>query len=359
MSRSAYVRVARHAGLRQAEALVQALLELEGAPEAIAATLRAHQLVGLVVHALPEGELERRLPAATARAIRERAVPVTPVATLVHGFEEARVALAAAGIELRVLKGFVLAERLYGGLAARPQHDLDLLVRRRAFGRARAVLRRLGFDGGSRDLHSRTLSRGPLKIDLHWCLRWAPAFRIDEARVWAAPETVKTAGISFETLSDEWTLVLLALGAFEDLGQGMAKLKQLLDLYLYLRRVDGQRDWAAFFAARETENLGTITATVFALTLALFEAQGELPRLAAALPPAAASRALDLVFAPRKSPESLRWFADVYPGSLAHYLAWFWLAGFPANLRNTGAARPLASLKLALSARRRWPPPPA
>ncbi len=356
MSRSAYVRVARHAGLREAQGLARALAELEGEPDTIAATLRSHQLIALVTGALSPGGLDAALPEATARAVRARALAPVPIETLVAGFEEARRALQDAGIPVLLLKGFVLADRLYGGLGARPQHDIDLLVRRRQFASARRVLQRLGFEDSDHDLHSRTFARGALKVDLHWCLRWAPAFRVDEARLWRESEGATLGSLGCQTLSDEWTLVLLALGSFEDLGQGMAKLKQLLDLYLYLRRVDATLDWAAFFRARESERLGEIVETVFALVVALFDARDELPRLCAAVDArrfAPRERALDLVFAPRKEPRNLAWFARVYPGSLAHYLAWFWYGGFPRNLRPWNAARLVASLRVAFSGRRR------
>ncbi len=356
MSRGVYVRLARHAGLAQSEPLAAALAELDGEPTVVAATLRSHQLVGLLLYALPDGELERRVSPALAQAIRSRATPTAPLVSLLDGMREAQDVLRSAGIGVRVLKGFALARRLYGDVAARPQYDVDLLVRRREFGPALRVLRRRGFVPAGRDLHSRTLERGSFKLDVHWCLRWAPAFRVDEARVWADAATADAEGHRFETLSEEWTLVLLALSAFEDLGQGMVKLRQLLDLYLYLRGVDARFDWPAFFRARQPENLCGITEAVFALTAILFEAEGELPRLHEALSAGATTgreRALDLVLAPRKSPENLAWFASVYPGSLAHYLAWFWLGGFPGNLRHWKSARPIASLKLALSARRR------
>lgn len=349
MSRSAYVRVARHAGLREAAGLRRALAELDGAPDTVAATLRAHQLVTLVTAALAPEPLESALPPSTARAVRERIPPAVPFAALVAGFREAREALLSAGIPVLLLKGFVLADRLYGGLAARPQHDVDLLVRRRQFAAARRVLRGLGFEETGRDLHSRTFARGLLQVDLHWCLRWAPAFALDEARLWRDAEPAGLQGLECETVSEPDTLVLLALGTFEDLGQGMAKLKQLLDLYLYLRRVDGAFDWPAFFTARAAERLRGIVETVLALTVALFDAPLELPRLTAALPPGRAvdrETALALVFAARKAPENLAWFASVYPGSLAHYLAWFWYGGFPGNLRAGAWARLAGSVRV-------------
>jgi hypothetical protein len=40
---------------------------------------------------------------------------------------------------------------------------------------------------------------------------------------------------------------------------------------------------------------------------------------------------LRLVGAPAKERANLAWFGRVYPGSLAHWLLWFWVFGFPEN----------------------------
>jgi len=136
----------------------------------------------------------------------------------------------------------------------------------------------------------------------------------------------------------------------------MTKLKQLLDVYLLLRELDEGFDWDEFFDGRARENLTGVTGTVLALVVALFEGTGELPRLVAALgrrgrpcDDAQQRLALDLAFAPRKCPESLAWFKEVYPGTFWHYLLWFWLGGFPANLR--GVSRIGAALRVALERR--------
>jgi hypothetical protein len=266
-----------------------------------------------------------------------------------------RAALDLEGLPWLLLKGFYFAERLYGGLERRPQHDVDVLVRERDFAPALTALRRLGFVRQSYDLHSETLARASFRLDVHRCLRRAPAFRVDEASLWDAALPVRIAGSDFLTLSDESTLVFLALAAFEDLGQGMAKLKQLLDLYFLLRACDAGLDWEGFFARRERENLQGVGVNVFALAMELFEARAEMPRLAAVLDARrplierpGRENAFDLVFARRKRPENLAWFAAVYPGSLALYLAWFWYGGFPANLGHFSARRLLASLRLAV-----------
>ena len=164
-------------------------------------------------------------------------------------------------------------------------------------------------------------------------------YRIDEDAVWQSAKSVRLDPIDVVTLSDEFTLVLLGVSCFEDLGQGMAKLKQLLDLFLFLRQMDASLDWQAFLAARARERIDAIVAHVFGLVMLLFEGEADLPRLKSALARrqdrgVAPTRelALTLVSAPRKHPASLSWFAQIYPGSLAHYLAWFWVAGFPDNV---------------------------
>jgi hypothetical protein len=63
------------------------------------------------------------------------------------------------------------------------------------------------------------------------------------------------------------------------------------------------------------------------------------------------------VFAPRKHPANLEWFASLYPGSLKAYLAWFWFHGFPGNLSGLTASRLLASIRLASRHRAHGPGP--
>jgi hypothetical protein len=345
MALDGFVRVAKHAGLDEPAALLDALAALDGEPEAVADALRRHHLIGLARTRVSDADLRARLAPALADAIVSRR-PVGRVApsVLLAAYADVRRALAADGIEVLVLKGFYFAERLYGGIDRRPQPDLAVLVRPRDFRRTLAALRATGFVRRKRDLHSIGLRRGDVQVDVHRHLRWAPVFAIDEEAVWRTALDVDVQGTPVRTLSDEYTLVFLLLAAFEDLGQGLAKLKQLLDVHLLLRAVDPTMDWEAFFVRRRAENLLDVTVNVLVVCVTLFDASAELPRLAAAL----ASRGdrcvlrgrddvCRLVGAPAKSRASLVWFGRVYPGSLAHWLAWFWLFGFPENL---GRLRP-------------------
>jgi hypothetical protein len=276
------------------------------------------------------------------------------------GFDEVRRRLEHEGIPVLLLKGQYLAERLYQVPAWRPQFDIDVLVRERHHRMGSRNLVAGGFVRTAYDQHSVTFSRGDLKVDLHRCLRSAPAYKIDEDAIWASAPQVRVGGLEARTLSDDYLAVLLVLGAFEDLGQGMTRLKQMVDLYLFSKQLERSFDWDAFFRRRESEGLADVSAAVMALVVALFEAQADLPILAAALdrrghrPDAAVARtALDLVFAARKSPDNLAWFQRVYPGSFSRYLLGFWLGGFPSNVRALWTGRATETLRVLLGRHQR------
>ena len=217
---------------------------------------------------------------------------------------------------------------------------MDVLIRTTARRLARRALVEAGFHRTAYDRHSTTFTRGRLKVDVHGWLRRAPAYRLDERLIWSSAQPVTVAGLEARTLSDEFALVMLLLSLFEDVGQGTTRLKQLLDGYLLLRQMDAVTDWDAFFDRRARENLASIAGTILDLLVTLFHADRDTPHLRDALETRRASfttmtraEMLDLVFAPRKDPRNLEWFRRVYPGSLPRYLLWFWMGGFPANVR--------------------------
>lgn len=352
-----YVAIAKGIGSADANAVVLAVAALRDDPETVADALRAHHLIGFVRRAIDESRGADGVPAELLAALASRRpIQRASVEALCELFDEVRRELAQAGVPAVLMKGLSLAERLYGGLDRRPQFDVDVLVPRRLFKAAIRALRRRGFASAAYDLHSRTVVRGEGKVDVHHALRWAPAYRLDERALWNDARDVTIAGRPVRTLSDEHTLVMLILNAFEDVGQGMVRLKQLLDLWLLVRNVDGTLDWQRFLERRARENLLAVSVNVLALVLDLFEARGLAPHLDAALRPHAgrlrhANRdaALALLAAPRKAPESFEWFASVYPGSVGRYLVWFWLGGFPANLRNLGSPWVTKALRLAVA----------
>ena len=356
MSGWGYVRAAKQAASGQTLELGATLRSLEAPASEIAATLRAHHISGLVRSALDQSPTPLDVaPVLLAALDAVRPMQMATKDELRSGFDEVRRRLDREGVPVLLLKGQYLAERLYQVPARRPQFDIDVLVRERHYRKARRNLVAGGFVRIAYDQHSVTFSRGNLKVDLHRCLRSAPAYKIDEDAIWATAREVRVGGLQARTLSDDYLTVLLVLGAFEDLGQGTARLKQMVDLYLFSRQLEQSCDWDAFFRRRESEGLAEVAAAVLSLVVTLFEARAELPILTAAVdrrghfPDEAAARtALDLVFAARKSPGNLAWFQRVYPGSFPRYLLWFWLGGFPANVRGLWTGRATETLSVLL-----------
>ena len=352
-----YVDIAQSAASNDAPALSAALARLDDDPDRVLEVLGRHTLIRLVLLTLPEHDAAGVPPPLAHRLDRWRARRWVPALEYLQAFDQARRALDASGVPVVLLKGPCFAERLYGGCDRRPMHDLDLLVPARGFGRARRALEQLGYVPGGYDAHSRTLQRGDIAIDLHRSVRRAPAFRLDETQLWSALVETTVGGLPARTLSDDWTLVFLLMAAFEDLGQGSAKLKQLLDLALLLEHVDAVTDWEAFFDRRRQQALLEVAVNVLAVVEAVFEGRTAWPRLSAAL---RARRdlvvegrrdvLLALVCAPRKDAASLAWFARVYPGRMALYLAWFWYGGFPENLSRFSWRRLARSVQVAFRA---------
>ena len=304
-------------------------------------------MVGPVLLALDASGAWSDVPAGLAGEFEPwRRVEWPSAATLLSLQSRVIAALDGAGVPAIVLKGLCFAQRLYGGIGRRLQFDLDLLVRAGDFARACATLRRSGARPANYDAHSRTFTLEGVKVDLHNRLTRAPAFRIDEAACWHSAMDQALDGVTVRTLSDEWALVQLLHAAFEDLGQGTARLRQLMDGFLLLRQLDRVMDWDAFFAQRHREDFDRVAINVLALMTTIFDGDAEWPRLAAAIDRRAAlvvdssrSQARTLLSAPRKHPANFRWFASLYPGSLAAYLAWFWYHGFPANMSSTALVR--------------------
>ena len=360
-----YVTIARFAASRERHNLVAVLSALEAPGDEIVAVLRRHTLIWQTLVALGDGDEFHALPASLRDALepwRRRRWP-SP-ARLLSVYSQAAWVFRTAGGRVLVVKGFHFGERLYGGPERRPQFDVDLLVRARDFKRASRTLQASGFERHGYDAHSRTLRFDGVKLDLHHGLARAPAFSADEQSWWKSAVSGQTGGVTYQTLSDEWALVQLLHATYEDVGQGMARLRQLVDLFLLVRELDRTLDWTRFFETRRAESFDVVAVNVLALLTALFGAARDWPRLTAALEARSAvitsdsiEKATPLVFAGRKQTANFQWFASLYPGSLAAYLAWFWFHGFPSNVTGLTASRLIASVRLAAAHRVEGRPP--
>jgi hypothetical protein len=355
-----YVTIARLAATRDSQRLAFTLSTLDSPAREIIETLGRHTLIRQILAVLGDGDTFLQLPDALRAGLEEwryRRWPSTP--RLVAVYTHASSTLHRAGVPALLLKGFHFACRLYGDVAHRPQFDIDLLVRGRDFKRAIRALEDARFERHGYDAHSRTLRFDGVKLDLHRTLVRAPVFGAGERGWWASAVTAHAGPLTFRTLSDDWALVQLLHGTYEDVGQGMARLRQLADLFLLVRDLDGTFDWDTFFAHRRTEAFDVVALNVLALLTTLFGAAGEWPRLSAVLDaqsgsvvPDSTQRATELVFARRKHARNLEWFASIYPGNLSAYLAWFWFHGFPANVSSLSLPRVVTSVQAAFRHRR-------
>lgn len=291
------------------------------------------------------------LPSDCLAALSERAVEQPArVARLVAQAVELRDALAAAGIDCLLLKGFALATRHYPAPERRHQWDIDLMIPEEAMADAFRVLGGLGYqsrreapDGPviqdlisrvrrgllHRGQHSLGARRGDLRIDVHWRIGGRLADHIDHDALWASRRAFEIRGQRFETLGDEQALTLLLLGIAADLKRGACKGKQWLDLYLALRAQPASRDWRAFLAHRRSERLLRVAVNVLALLGSAWDCEGEWPALAAALEPhrtrvllPGAADAVALIERPRGAAENRRWYGRLYPRTRLHHAAW-------------------------------------
>ncbi|MCP4327897.1 MAG: nucleotidyltransferase family protein [Alphaproteobacteria bacterium] len=246
-------------------------------------------------------------------------------------------------IDYILLKGPAYAEHLYGDRDGRHFDDIDILVRLDDHNRAESLLSEIGFkpdeaprpwDALLRNFeHAITLSRDGYKVDLHRQLRRRPAYRINDAEIWSTRQERKVAGVEVGLLSPEYELAATALEIAHDLERNACTVKTALDLYLLIRRAEGQIEWSRFFADRELENIEPLVTNVFALVLGLTGSWDEFPTLSAYLRP------MEKGF-PIKDPVSVAalfdrevddgrnrvWFRKVYPGNSIIYWSWLGMA---------------------------------
>lgn len=141
---------------------------------------------------------------------------------LKHDLTRVARAFAEAGIPWLLLKGFALAEAGYGGAAARPMVDNDVVVPPRELERAHRVLLQLGFydrAGNTLDVSRRADFEHPMHyphpavetgLELHWHIYAPELFRGDVAPFFERAVTREVAGLTVLTLNNEDRLVQLA-----------------------------------------------------------------------------------------------------------------------------------------------------
>jgi hypothetical protein len=182
------------------------------------------------------------------------------------------------GIPFLVLKGMALGRLFYEGIENRNFGDVDILVKPEDFSSAERALAELGFQRRGRfpfglNLllkveHGVSYFGENGSVDLHHHLAVHPSFKIDLKRIWSTLATFRLRKQDYRTLSDDYHLVCLTLGAHRDLGLGKLSLRTLLDLRLMLGTLN--LEWEHFRERRQSENIWSPVSSIISLTHAVF-----------------------------------------------------------------------------------------
>jgi hypothetical protein len=214
------------------------------------------------------------------RALRRRHVTLRANAHLADTLGDVLDALDVADVEAMPVKGLVLAETLYGDIAARPCADLDVLVRTRDLERAREALRGIGFvqratPGYKALVHQfhdpaweRVTGNQHVRLELHWAL-WADSERrLGTDGLWARATTATVAGRTVRTMAPEDVLLHLAIHR----TRSALRLRWVVDVAELVQRHGATLDWAAFLGRADEAGARTASWAVLALARDLLDA---------------------------------------------------------------------------------------
>jgi hypothetical protein len=183
-------------------------------------------------------------------------------------------ALHQNGVEAIPVKGIVLAETVYGGLALRSLGDLDVLVRPQDLPAARAALavrgyaqaEEPGFENAHHLFHDPPYYRrgagGEICLELHWGLWASRFFRLGAEPLWARSALGQLHGAEVRLLSPEDTLLHLAIHR----SRSALRLRFVCDIAELLRRHHDTLDWE--YTLAQARAAGARTALFYALLLA-------------------------------------------------------------------------------------------
>jgi len=214
------------------------------------------------------------------RALRKRHVTLRANGHLAAALGDVLDAFEAAGVEAIPVKGLVIAETVYGDIAARPCADLDVLVRPGRLDAAREALRAIGFGQRAKPgykalvhpFHDPAWARGTgvdqVRLELHWAL-WADSERrLGTAGLWDRAVVTIVAGRSVRTLSIEDTLLHLAIHR----TRSALRLRWVVDVAELLRRHGATLDWDAFLDRADRAGARTASWVVLSLARNLLDA---------------------------------------------------------------------------------------
>lgn len=232
-------------------------------------------------------QLDKGIPEGVKNRLRKMYLwNVTHNLKLWSAFEEILRAFNQANIEAIPLKGIFLAEHLHGHIGSRSSSDLDLLVRREDFPRAKNELARIGYvatrqpyseefignflrhQGFSKpeSLHNGTY------LEIHWNFYVKRPKEFDMSPVWKNATSISINGFRVLTLSASDTLLHLAINLRL---HGYLSLRLFGDLYALMTRYQEEIDW--HYVIRQAQRNGQRVGLYYALYFAKELLDAEIP----------------------------------------------------------------------------------
>jgi hypothetical protein len=161
--------------------------------------------------------------------------------------------LKEAGIRVAIFKGAVLAQMAYGEVSLRQAGDIDLLIDRVHFAKARSLLESLGYEMAPRLTEAQLVSHLSFHceipfmrdewftiVDLHWEL--APrsfVFGLEAPEVMSRLQSVSLAGTTVETFCNEDMVLYLSMHGAKHLWHRLEWIVSLAELI----RASPAMDW--------------------------------------------------------------------------------------------------------------------
>ena len=191
-----------------------------------------------------------------------------------------------ANIDVIPLKGILLAEHLHGHIGIRSSSDLDLLVRKEDFPRAKNELARIGYVPTRRPYSEEFIgtflrhqgfskpdpSDNRTYLEVHWNFYVKHPKEFDMSWAWKNAIAINVDGLRILTLSPSDTLLHLAINLRL---HGYLSLRLFGDLYGLMARYQEKIDW--HYVVRQAEANGQRIGLYYALYFARELLEAEIP----------------------------------------------------------------------------------
>jgi len=232
-------------------------------------------------------ELDKGIPEGVKNRLRKMYLwNVAHNLKLWSALEETLKTFNKANIKAIPLKGIFLAEHLHGHIGSRSSSDLDLLVRREDFPRAKKELARIGYVATRRPYSKEFIgnflrhqgfskphpSHNGAYLEIHWNFYVKRPKEFDMSPVWKNATSISINGFRVLTLSPNDTLLHLAINLRL---HGYLSLRLFGDLYALMAHYQEEIDW--HYIIRQAEGNGQRVGLYYALYFAKELLEAEIP----------------------------------------------------------------------------------